>query len=56
VALLFGLVVITVVGGVAFGTIVGPRFGAEGMIETSGFISSVQTDPDGSGPAGPPWH
>jgi Calcineurin-like phosphoesterase len=48
---LFGLVVITVLGGVAFGTIVGSRLQAENMTESSGSIS-VQSDPDGSGPAG----
>jgi hypothetical protein len=52
VALLLGLVVISIVGGVAFGAIVVPRFEAEGMSETSGFIS-MQSDPDGTGPAGP---
>jgi hypothetical protein len=52
VALLFALVMITVVGGVAFGAIVVPRLEAEGMSETSGFISVV-ADPDGTGPAGP---
>src|SRR5919112_2166337 len=52
VALLLGLVVITVLGGVAFGAIVGSRLQAEGMTESSSSIS-VQSDPDGSGPAGP---
>jgi Right handed beta helix region len=49
VGLLFALGAITVVGGVAFGAVV--RYEAEGMIETSDFIS-VQPDPDGTGPAG----
>src|ERR671920_696793 len=52
VALLLGLVVITVLGGVAFGAIVGSRLQAESMTESSSSIS-VQSDPDGSGPAGP---
>jgi hypothetical protein len=52
VALLLALVVTTVVVDVAFGAIVGPRYQAENMIETSGSIS-VQSDPDGTGPAGP---
>jgi hypothetical protein len=52
VGLLFALVVITVLGGVAFGAIVGSRLQAEKMTESSGSIS-VQSDPDGSGPAGP---
>src|SRR5215217_4432851 len=52
VGLLFPLVVITVLGGVAFGAIVGSRLQAEKMTESSGSIS-VQSDPDGSGPAGP---
>src|SRR5919112_229410 len=51
VALLLGLVAITVVGGVAFGAIVGERLQAESMSESSGSIS-LQSDPDGSGPAG----
>ena len=51
VGLLFGLVVLTVVGGVAFGAIVGLRLQAEGMTESSSSIS-VRSDPDGSGPAG----
>jgi hypothetical protein len=53
VALLFALVVITVVGGVAFGAIVGSRLEAESMSEPSGSIE-VRPDPDGTGPAGPP--
>src|ERR671920_1864799 len=52
VALLLGLVVITVLGGVAFGAIVGSRLQAESMTESSGSIS-VQSDPEGSGPADP---
>src|SRR5919112_1662506 len=52
VALLLGLVVITVLGGGAFGAIVGSRLQAESMTESSSSIS-VQSDPDGSGPAGP---
>ena len=52
VALLLGLVAITMLGGVAFGAIVGSRLQAESMTESSGSIS-VQSDPDGSGPAGP---
>jgi hypothetical protein len=52
VALLLALVVTTVVVDVAFGAIVGPRYQAENMRETSGSIS-VQSDPDGTGPAGP---
>jgi hypothetical protein len=51
VGLLFGLVVITVLGGLAFGAIVGSRLQAESMSESSSSIS-VQSDPDGSGPAG----
>jgi hypothetical protein len=51
-ALLLALVVITVLGGVAFGAIVGSRFQAEDMTESSGSISVVP-DPDGTGPAGP---
>jgi arylsulfatase A-like enzyme len=50
-ALLLGLVVLTVLGGGAFGAIVGLRLQAEGMTESSGSIS-VRSDPDGSGPAG----
>src|SRR5215211_3317118 len=52
VGLLFALVVITVPGGVAFGAIVGSRLQAESMTESSSSIS-VQSDPDGTGPAGP---
>ena len=52
VGLLLSLVMITVVGGVAFGTIVGLRLQAEKMSESSGSIS-LQSDPDGTGPAGP---
>jgi N-acetylglucosamine-6-sulfatase len=52
VALLLGLVVITVLGGGAFGAIVGSRLQAESMTESSSSIS-VQSDPDGTGPAGP---
>src|SRR5215213_10413707 len=51
VTLLLGLVVITVLGGGAFGAIVGSRLQAESMTESSGSIS-VQSDPDGTGPAG----
>ena len=51
VTLLLGLVAITVLGGVAFGAIVGSRLQAESMTESSGSIS-VQSDPDGTGPAG----
>jgi hypothetical protein len=51
-ALLLALVVTTVLGGVAFGVIVGSRFQAENMTESSGSISVVP-DPDGTGPAGP---
>ena len=52
VALLLGLVAITVLEGVTSGAIVPPRYEAENMAESSGFIS-VQADPDGTGPAGP---
>jgi hypothetical protein len=52
VALLLSLVMITVLGGVAFGVIVLPRFQAENMTESSGSIE-VRPDPDGTGPAGP---
>src|SRR5919107_947906 len=52
VGLLFALVVITVLGGVAFGAIVGSRLQAEKMTESSSSIS-VQSDPEGSGPADP---
>jgi hypothetical protein len=52
VGLLLGLVMITVMGGVAFGAIVPPRWEAEDMSESSSSIS-LQSDPDGSGPAGP---
>jgi hypothetical protein len=51
VGLLLGLVMITVLKGVAFGAIVGSRFEADNMTESSSSIS-VQSDPDGSGPAG----
>ena len=51
VGLLLGLVVITIMGGGAFGAIVGLRLQAEKMTESSSSIS-VQSDPDGSGPAG----
>src|SRR5215217_2668750 len=50
-ALLLALVEIAVLESVAVGAIVGPRFEAENMIESSGNIS-VQSDPDGTGPAG----
>src|SRR3712207_2854809 len=50
-ALLVALVVTTVLGGVAFGAIVGSRFQAEDMTESSGSISVVP-DPDGTGPVG----
>jgi N-acetylglucosamine-6-sulfatase len=50
-ALLLGVVVLTVLGGGAFGAIVGLRLQAEGMTESSSYIS-VRSDPDGSGPAG----
>jgi mannose/fructose/N-acetylgalactosamine-specific phosphotransferase system component IIC len=52
VGLLLGLVLITILGGLAFGAIVGSRLQAESMTESSGSIS-VQSDPDGTGPAGP---
>jgi hypothetical protein len=50
--LLLVLIVTIVVGGVAFGAIVGSRFQAENMTENSASISVVP-DPDGTGPAGP---
>jgi hypothetical protein len=50
-ALLLALVEIALLESVAVGAIVGSRFQAEDMIESSGNISP-QSDPDGTGPAG----
>ena len=52
VGLLLSLVAITVVGGVAFGAIVGSRLQAEDMTRSSTTQITIQSDPDGSGPAG----
>jgi hypothetical protein len=54
VGLLLGLVAITILGGVAFGAIVGLRIQAEDprMTLSSTTQITIQSDPDGSGPAG----